>query len=85
MSVSVSVRISDETAKALDDVARATDRTKTYLVLQALETYLQEYADYQVALDRLMDKGDPVISSTELQERLVARASKPVRRSAGRR
>lgn len=84
MPVSVSVRIPDETAKALDDVARATDRTKTYLVLQALETYLHEYADYQVALDRLMDKGDPVISSRDLRQRLTTSASKSTAR-AGRR
>lgn len=84
MPVSVSVRIPDETARALDDVARATDRTKTYLVLQALENYLQEYADYQVALDRMRDKSDPIISSKELKQRLAAAADKPVRR-AGRR
>ncbi|MBF8279409.1 MAG: copG family protein, putative anti-toxin protein [candidate division NC10 bacterium] len=78
MPVSVSVRIPDETAEALDAVVRATDRTKTYLVLQALEIYLQEYADYQVALDRLLNKRDPVISSRELRQRLAAPARKPV-------
>ena len=31
---------------------------------------MAEYADYQVALDRLRDKDDPVISSAELRKRL---------------
>ncbi len=70
MPVSVSVRLPEDTAKALDELARATERSKTYLILKALETYLAEYADYQVALDRLRDKDDPVISATELRKRL---------------
>lgn len=38
----------------------------------------------QMALDRLLDKSDPVISSKELRQRLTAKSSKPVLR-AGRR
>jgi len=37
------------------------------VVLRALEAYLAEYADYQIALDRLRDKDDPVISRTALR------------------
>ena len=70
MPVSISVRLPEETAKALDDLASATERSRTYLILKALETYLAEYADYQVAIDRLRDKDDPVISSGELRKRL---------------
>ena len=67
---SASVRLSDHTARALDRLARLTDRPKTYFIEKALESYLAEYADYQVALDRLRDKDDPVISSSELKKRL---------------
>lgn len=70
MGTSISLRLPDETAKALEDLARATDRPKSYLILKALETYLAEYGDYQIALDRLRDKDDPVISSSELRRRL---------------
>jgi len=70
MAVSISVRLPESTAKALDELAKAIDRPKTYLILRALETYLEEYADYQVALDRLRDKDDPVISAAELRKRL---------------
>ena len=70
MPVSISVRLPEDTVKALDELARATERPRTYLILKALETYLAEYADYQVALDRLRDKDDPVISSVKLRERL---------------
>ena len=67
---SASVRLSDRTARALDRLARLTDRPKTYFIEKALESYLAEYADYQVALDRLRDKDDPLISSSELKKRI---------------
>jgi RHH-type rel operon transcriptional repressor/antitoxin RelB len=70
MPVSVSLRLPDDTAKALDELANATERSRTYLILKALEAYLEEYADYQVALDRLRDKDDPVISASEIRKRL---------------
>jgi RHH-type transcriptional regulator, rel operon repressor / antitoxin RelB len=70
MSSSLSVRLPDRTAKALEKLSKLTDRPKTYFVEKALESYLAEYADYQIALDRLNDKDDPVISSAELKRRL---------------
>jgi RHH-type transcriptional regulator, rel operon repressor / antitoxin RelB len=73
MSTSVSVRLPDKTAKALDELARATDRPRTYFIEKALESYLAEHADYQVALDRLRDKDDPIISSSEMRKRIGRR------------
>jgi RHH-type rel operon transcriptional repressor/antitoxin RelB len=70
MATSVSVRLPKDTAKALDDLAGATDRSRTYLIVKALETYLAEYGDYQVALDRLRDKDDPIISSADMRKHL---------------
>ena len=70
MAASMSIRLPENTARALEEVAKATDRPKSYLILKALDAYLAEYADYQIALDRLRDKEDPVISSTELRKRL---------------
>jgi RHH-type rel operon transcriptional repressor/antitoxin RelB len=70
MSSPISVRLADKTAKALDELSKATDRTKTYFIEKALESYLAEHADYRVALDRLLDKDDPVISSAEMRKRI---------------
>ncbi|MDO8530691.1 MAG: ribbon-helix-helix domain-containing protein [Dehalococcoidia bacterium] len=70
MTTSVSIRLPVETARALEELARATERPKTYLIVKALQAYLAEQADYQVALDRLRDKDDPVISASELRKRL---------------
>ena len=74
MSSSVSVRLPDRTAKALEELARATDRPKTYFIEKALESYLAEYADYQIALDRLRDKDDAILSAAELRKRVGRRS-----------
>ena len=73
MSISVSVRLAGRTAKALEDLAKATDRPKTYFIEKALESYLAEQADYQVALDRLREKDDRIVASGELRKRIARR------------
>ncbi len=70
MSKSISVRLADDTAKALEELSRASDRPKTYFIEKALDSYLAEAGDYQVALDRLRDKDDPVLSAAELKKRI---------------
>jgi len=69
-NVSISVRLPAQTAKVLDNVAAVTDRPRTYLIIKALEIYLDDYVDYLVAVDRLKDKDDPVISSEALRKRV---------------
>lgn len=70
MSKAISVRLADDTAKALEELSRASDRPKTYFIEKALDSYLAEAADYQVALDRLRDKDDPVLSAADLRKRI---------------
>ncbi len=70
MTVSVSLRLPEDLVKALDRLSGKTERSRTYLMRKALEVYLSEVVDYQIALDRLRDKDDPVISSSEMRRRL---------------
>jgi RHH-type rel operon transcriptional repressor/antitoxin RelB len=70
MSTAISLRLPKQLAQALEALASSTDRPKSYLVRKAVETYLAEYADYQIALDRLHDKDDPIISGSELRRQL---------------
>ncbi len=63
MSASLSVRVSDELALKLSEIARETERPKSFHVQKALEVYLTELADLQVAYDRLQDTTDPIIST----------------------
>lgn len=70
MSSVISLRLPEKILKSLDRVAKVIDRPRTYLIKKALENYLAEYADYQIALDRLRDKDDEIISSTDLRKQL---------------
>ncbi len=70
MSTTLSVRIPDEIADDLETISKRIDRPKTYLVKKALEAYLEEYSDYLIALERLNDKDDEIISSDEMREKL---------------
>ena len=56
--------------RELEKVANLLERPKTYIVRKALEAYLEEYSDYLIALERLRDKDDLIISSKELREHL---------------
>ena len=71
MSTSITVRLPGDIAESLEALAKTLDRPKSYLVKKAMETYLSEYADYLMALERLQDKDDRVISSGELRKRLA--------------
>ena len=70
MSVSISVRLPEDIARELDELSRILDRPRTYIIKKALEEYLEEYADYLIALERLRDKDDKLISPEEMRERL---------------
>ncbi len=71
MSTAVSIRLSDEIARELEGLARTIERSKTYIIRKAIESYLREYADYLVAIERLNDKDDEIISGDEMRNRLA--------------
>jgi RHH-type rel operon transcriptional repressor/antitoxin RelB len=70
MSTTVSLRIPDEIAKQLDDLSLETRRSRTFLITDALRQYLEDAAEYQIALDRLHDKDDPVITPDAMRRTL---------------
>jgi len=70
MSGAVSVRLPEELSEKLDRLAKSLDRSKTYIITRALNEYLEEYEDYLIAVNRLNDKDDRVISKRELTDQL---------------
>ncbi len=70
MAKAISVRLPDDLAIRLSEIAKETDRSKSFHVQKALEVYLAELADLQVALDRLHDPSDSVISLDEIRKEL---------------
>lgn len=70
MSTTISVRLPDGLAKELAQVAGVAERSKSYVIQKALEAYLEDYADLQIALDRLHDPTDESVSSTAMRRGL---------------
>ena len=70
MTTAISLRLPQELNDELNEIARTTDRSRTYLIREAIEAYISEYAEYRVALDRLLGKDDEIIESAELRRRL---------------
>jgi len=70
MSTTISVRLPEDIANDLADIASETERSKSFHIQKAVEMYLEEFADVQIALDRLRDKDDLLISGEELREEI---------------
>ena len=70
MNTSVSVRLSDDIVRQLEAIAKETERSRTFHIQKAIEAYLEDHADLQIALDRLRDQTDPVVSSKDMRKAL---------------
>jgi len=70
MSMVFSIRIPEELADELNQIAAETERPRSFHVQRAIETYIREFADLQIALDRLRDPGDAVVSGRDMRKSL---------------
>jgi RHH-type rel operon transcriptional repressor/antitoxin RelB len=70
MNTAISVRLPKGLAEQLDHIAEETERPRSFIIQKALECYIEDYSDLQIALDRLHDKTDPTISGKELRKSL---------------
>ena len=70
MRTAISVRLPKELANQLDNIAKETERPRSYIIQKALESYIDDYADLQVALDRFHDRTDPIVSGKERRKSL---------------
>lgn len=70
MSKAISIRIPDDLASKLAEIAKETERPKSFHVQKALEAYLSELAELQIAIDRLRDSSDPVVSIEDMRKEL---------------
>ena len=67
----ITARVSDEVAAALDAAAATLNRSRAEVIRQALESYLEDFDDLTVALERLRDPSDPVLDWDEVRRELL--------------
>lgn len=66
----IGVRLDRELERRLEEIVRRTHRSKSYYVREALRLYLDEIEDYEIALQRLHDPRDKVVSAEDMWRRL---------------
>ena len=68
----ITARVSDELVEALDAAAEGLRRSRADIIRQALERYLEDYDDLDVALERLRDPADPVLDWEQVRHELLS-------------
>lgn len=68
----ITARVPDELVDALDAAAEELKRSRADIIRQALERYLEDYDDLEVALERLRDPADPVLDWDEVRHELLS-------------
>jgi len=68
---SFSIDLGDDTASALREIAEVTAETPDTLIRRAVEELVADYVDGRIAMERLSDSSDPIISSAELRRCLA--------------
>jgi RHH-type transcriptional regulator, rel operon repressor / antitoxin RelB len=63
----VTSKIPDDLFVKLENLAELTDRKKSYLIKKSIELFLEEKADYFIALARL-ESNNPKISLEDLEK-----------------
>lgn len=67
----ISASVPDELLEALDRAARQLGRSRSDIVRQALERYLDDFDDLAVAGERLRDPADPVLEWDRVRQGLL--------------
>jgi predicted DNA-binding protein len=70
MTLLKAFRLPAELVNRLTSLARATHRSETFYVTDALAHYLEDYADAQIAKDRFNDPKSKIISGAELRKQI---------------
>jgi RHH-type rel operon transcriptional repressor/antitoxin RelB len=69
-SLTISLRLPDYLADELENIARETERSKSFHIQKAIEFYIQERADLQIAVDRLNDPADAIVDNQTMRKNI---------------
>lgn len=68
----VTARVPDSVIVTLDAAAAELKRSRADVIRQALERYVEDYLDVDIALERLRDPTDPVLDWDDVKRELLA-------------
>ena len=70
MTKTISARLPLKMISSIEEVAAERKRKRGDIVRDALEIYLDTWADYQIAMERLKDAQDEILSEKEFLSEL---------------
>ncbi len=70
MTKTISARLSLDMISSIEEIAQERKRKRGDVVRDALEIYLDTWADYQIAMERLKDAQDEILSEKEFLDEL---------------
>ncbi|PLX79363.1 MAG: CopG family transcriptional regulator [Desulfuromonas sp.] len=68
----ITARLPDDVVAELDRAAQTLHRSRADIIRQAIETYIEDFNDISVAIDRLKDPTDDTIDWQEAKRALLA-------------
>jgi len=66
----LSLRLDAKLHRKLQRLSKDTERPKSFFIKKALELYLDEYEDYQMALARRADRDDETLTLAQARKAL---------------
>lgn len=70
MTKTISARLPLGMISSIEEIASERNRKRCDVVRDALEIYLDTWADYQIAMERLKDAQDEILSEKEFLDEL---------------
>jgi predicted DNA-binding protein len=68
-SETLAIRITPELKERLENMVKSSGRSKAWVVSMALQLYLEDLEDVEVADSRVMNTADEVLSVSEFRKR----------------
>ncbi len=67
----IPLRIEGDMDRDLGRIAHELKRTKNYIIREAIKEYIEDTGDYEIALARMKDKNDEILTSAEFKEKYL--------------
>jgi len=68
----ITARLPEDVVVALDKAAQALHRSRADIIRQAIESYIEDFDDLSVAIERLRDPADESVDWQEAKRALLA-------------
>jgi len=68
----ITARLPEDVVIALDRAAQALHRSRADIIRQAIESYIEDFSDLSVAIERLRDPADESVDWQEAKRALLA-------------